>query len=206
MYSRLFFHRKNGGDSVRNCSNVVDIVCVLVFVLGGFPRGQLNEKGGLSLNHQKTRIGCWFVWYFFIIFANNSTCLVNQCRGVMDVKRISDGAQLVAKMLRIASSGEEIKIAQMLSEPERRQDAHNHAVPIVDYFLDDTDPEIAFLVMPLLRPFDDPPFASVDEVLDCIRQLLEVGITPRMIGMFDIQPNLRIQGLVYLHDLDVAHR
>lgn len=124
----------------------------------------------------------------------------------MDVKRISDGAQLVAKMLRIASSGEEIKIAQMLSEPERRQDAHNHAVPIVDYFLDDTDPEIAFLVMPLLRPFDDPPFASVDEVLDCIRQLLEVGITPRMMGMFDIQPNLRIQGLVYLHDLDVAHR
>ena len=124
----------------------------------------------------------------------------------MDVKRISDGAQLVAKMLRIASSGEEIKIAQMLSEPERRQDAHNHAVPIVDDFLDDTDPEIAFLVMPLLRPFDDPPFASVDEVLDCIRQLLEVGITPRLMGMFDIQPNLRIQGLVYLHDLDVAHR
>ena len=93
---------------------------------------------------------------------------------MMDVTRISDNTSLIVKRIKFATMGDEVKIAQMLSEPERRGDSNNHAVPIVDYFQDEVDSEYAFLVMPLLRQFDDPPFSTVDEALDCIRQLLEV--------------------------------
>jgi hypothetical protein len=50
-------------------------------------------------------------------------------------------------------------------------DPHNHAVPVLDYFTKDDD---GFLVMPLLRKFDDPPFGTVEEVVDFVRQMLQV--------------------------------
>lgn len=62
----------------------------------------------------------------------------------------------------------------MLSTPERLQDARNHCVPILDYIEGDEGENISFLVMPLLRKFDDPPFYFVEEIVDFVRQTLEV--------------------------------
>ena len=62
----------------------------------------------------------------------------------------------------------------MLSTPERLADPHNHAAPILDYFEDDGETQDAFVVMPLLRYFDDPPFTTVNEPIDFVRQILEV--------------------------------
>lgn len=45
-------------------------------------------------------------------------------------------------------------------------------MPIYDYIRGESE---EFLVMPLLRAFDDPPFYAVEEVLDFVRQTLEVS-------------------------------
>lgn len=73
----------------------------------------------------------------------------------------------------------EATIARMLSQPERLEDPTNHCIPILDFFIDDVDSDIGFLVMPLLRRFNDPPFFYVDEVVDFMKQTLEVRFIVR---------------------------
>ena len=75
---------------------------------------------------------------------------------------------------RLKAKPHEIEILQFLSDDERLNDKRNHAVPLLDIFTDSSDPALFFLVMPFLRPFDDPPFQSVDEVIKFIHQTLEV--------------------------------
>lgn len=52
------------------------------------------------------------------------------------------------------------------------RDPRNHCVPIYDHFPDDFDEKYAYIVMPLLRRFNDPPFSFVSEVLDFMTQTL----------------------------------
>ena len=99
-------------------------------------------------------------------------------------KRISDDFTVAIK--RVCAGSEEVAISQMLSTPERLKDDKNHSIPVLDYFIDNNDTQQGFLVMPLLRLFNDPPFCSVDEVVDCVHQLLEVSLLVLlfMINMF----------------------
>lgn len=56
--------------------------------------------------------------------------------------------------------------------------------------------------MPLLRAFDSPPFVVVDEVLDFVKQTLEVSeFSHRM-----CQAQNGLQGLSFIHSHNVAHR
>ena len=84
----------------------------------------------------------------------------------------------------------------------------NHCVPIYDYFIDDEEPFVGFLVMPLLRRFNDPPFYYVDEVMDFIKQTLEVWIFSCLFCLYmnSNSSSLFLQGLVYIHNVGVAHR
>ncbi|KLO13857.1 hypothetical protein SCHPADRAFT_940067 [Schizopora paradoxa] len=65
------------------------------------------------------------------------------------------------------------------------RDPRNHCVPILDSFEIDDDDSI-YIVMPLLRDFDEPNFYSVREVIDFVHQTLE--------------------GTKFMHDHLVAHR
>ena len=103
----------------------------------------------------------------------------------MDATRTEDNRIVVIK--RIKTRTQESKICQMLSTPERINDPHNHAVPLLDYFVDDANAEDAFIVMPLLRRFDDPEFTSVDEVIDFARQVFEVGLSHTLNRMFCLE-------------------
>ncbi|CAL1702594.1 unnamed protein product [Somion occarium] len=103
---------------------------------------------------------------------------------LIDATRIEDGKLVYIKRIRTGDT--ETQIATMLSSPELRQDPRNHAVPILEVIQDDEDLSISYLVMPFLRPIDNPAFESVDELLDFGDQILE--------------------GLVFLHEHDVAHR
>ncbi|KAH8119827.1 kinase-like domain-containing protein [Phellopilus nigrolimitatus] len=103
---------------------------------------------------------------------------------VMDVKRVQDGKIVAIKKL--PANSREAQIALMLSSSERLQDPTNHCVPIFDTFIDEQDNQIMFMVMPLLRAFNDPEFEYIDEAIDFVRQALE--------------------GLVYMHSQNVAHR
>ena len=71
---------------------------------------------------------------------------------------------------------EEIEISQMLSSNGRLEDPMNHCVPIYDFIQGSPNDTYDFLVMPLLREFDDPPFYAVEEVVDFVRQTLEVRL------------------------------
>ena len=95
---------------------------------------------------------------------------------VLDATRIKDGKVVMIK--RVTAGSDEVAISQFLSTPEKQADPRNHAVPVLDYFVDDGDTGDAFIVMPLLRVFYDPPFSTVNEVIDFVRQILEVGKSP----------------------------
>ncbi|KDQ64118.1 hypothetical protein JAAARDRAFT_27741 [Jaapia argillacea MUCL 33604] len=80
----------------------------------------------------------------------------------------------------------ETEIARFLTSDSHQRDPKNHCVPILDTFSDPLEPGRAFIVMPLLRPFDDPEFAHIGEVLDFVGQTLE--------------------GIGFIHKMGVAHR
>lgn len=91
---------------------------------------------------------------------------------LMDATRVADGKLIMMKQ--IPTDSEELKIAMHLSSPEMRKDPRNHCVPVLDVFSDKDDPSQSYIVMPFLRYVDDPPFESVQNVLDCGEELLEV--------------------------------
>jgi hypothetical protein len=62
----------------------------------------------------------------------------------------------------------------MFSAEPLRSDPRNHCVPILDLIQDDEDPNVSYMVMPHLRPMENPPFESVEEVIDYADQILEV--------------------------------
>jgi acyl-CoA thioesterase len=92
---------------------------------------------------------------------------------VIDAKRTKDGISVMIK--RVEADSEELAISLMLSSPQLSKDPHNHAVQILDHFGEGDGSNEAFMVMPLLRPFNDPPFSTVGEVVDFVRQMLQVN-------------------------------
>ncbi|PIL36661.1 hypothetical protein GSI_00350 [Ganoderma sinense ZZ0214-1] len=92
----------------------------------------------------------------------------------MDATRVSDGKLVLLKQSLIPTDSQELKIATHLSSPKMRKDPRNHCVPVLDVFPDKDDPNHSYIVMPFLRYIDDPPFESVQNMLDCGEQLLEV--------------------------------
>ena len=91
---------------------------------------------------------------------------------MIDAIRTSDGQRVVLK--RVERDTNEIRLAQLLQVEGCSEDPDNHCVPILEYFDDIEDQHLGFLVMPLLRCFDEPPFAYINEVLDFVYQTLTV--------------------------------
>lgn len=88
----------------------------------------------------------------------------------MGVTRLSDGTTVILK--KSLKTREEGRLTQHFCTPERASAADNHCVPIYE-IIRDADPDFEFLVLPLLRPFDDPPFENVGQALDFVKQTLE---------------------------------
>jgi serine/threonine protein kinase len=86
----------------------------------------------------------------------------------------------------VDTTSEERRIAEILKQEERTRDPRNHCVPVINLFDDPQDPELSYLVMPFLRPMCDPPFQTVQEIVEFTDQILE--------------------GLVFLHEKGIAHR
>jgi hypothetical protein len=108
----------------------------------------------------------------------------------VDATRKSDDKQVLIK--RVAADSAETSIAEYLKVT---CNPANHCVPILDILkpsaLSDSQRQTlhtissgfnsqefedeAYIVMPLLRAVDDPPFETVNDVVDLVSQLLEVG-------------------------------
>lgn len=83
-----------------------------------------------------------------------------------------DGKDVVImKLYRGSLEGD---IFQRLFDAQRSTGKDHHIVPLLDSFEDDREPDLVFMVMPLLQRYNKPPFEAVSEVIDFFRQLLEV--------------------------------
>ena len=88
---------------------------------------------------------------------------------LVDATRISDGKLVYIK--KVETNDQESRIALLLCS---YQDLANHSVPILDVFADTQDDSISYIVMPFLRPVDQPPFYVIEEILNFADQILEV--------------------------------
>lgn len=70
---------------------------------------------------------------------------------------------------------DEVKIASRLGSLESCKDPKNHCIPVLDVFPDKQDARYQYIVMPVLRPFNEPNFTSFGEVVDFVDQTLEVA-------------------------------
>ena len=82
---------------------------------------------------------------------------------------------MMLKRVRVRRGQQESKIAQMFSSPEVRGDPRNHYVPLLEILeLPDTLDQ-KLIVMPFLRPFDDPCFRTYGEFVAFFIQICEVS-------------------------------
>jgi len=97
-----------------------------------------------------------------------------QHSAILDATRLSDGQFVTLKIVKQMVHPHEIEIGQFFSFEPMRSDPSNHCVPIYDVLRVPTDSNRVIIVMPLLREYTSPPFSSIGEAVECIRQLFEV--------------------------------
>jgi hypothetical protein len=71
----------------------------------------------------------------------------------------------------------EADIGQFLYSNQLNLDPHNHTVPLYEVLQLPGDNNATLLVMPLLRPYDNPRFDSCAEVMEFLHQVFEVRLT-----------------------------
>ncbi|KAI8970996.1 kinase-like protein [Trametes punicea] len=104
---------------------------------------------------------------------------------IMDARRSRENDMVAIKTFNRDS--QELEIARFLSS---LRDPQNHTVPVLEFLDDPHDPGLSLMVMPYLRPINDPDFTTVGEVVDFVSQTLE-ACPP---------------GLVFMHRYRIAHR
>jgi hypothetical protein len=91
----------------------------------------------------------------------------------MDATRALDRRQVMVKTV---PSGSELKISQFLSSPGLVSESHNHCVPLLDILELPDEPEQKLMVMPFLRPFDNPRFQTYGEFVSFFSQICDVRL------------------------------
>lgn len=94
---------------------------------------------------------------------------------VIDAVRVADKRPVYLKRIVSAEQPHEVSIANHLSVEPLASDDRNHAAPVLD-ILNPLEGDNVILVLPFLHVFDDPPFTTVGEALDCVRQIFEASI------------------------------
>ncbi|RPD69052.1 hypothetical protein L226DRAFT_494947 [Lentinus tigrinus ALCF2SS1-7] len=112
-------------------------------------------------------------------FCEDSVTLLRM--DIIDATR-PDGTVVALKSI-CNEGSREVEIAQFLTSLALPD---NHCVPVLDVFPDPLDSARTLMVMPWLRPFDDPEFVMVGEVIDFVTQMLE--------------------GLAFMHSHNIVHR
>ena len=122
----------------------------------------------------------------------------------MDGTRRRDGKQVMLKKIYPDEGLHELIITQLFSSRQFSRDPRNHCVPLLDILEMPLNGQ-KLLVMPFLRPFNDPGFQTFGEFVAFVTQICEVG--------YFQQPSSRIkfdkaldQGLQFMHQRNIAHR
>jgi hypothetical protein len=91
----------------------------------------------------------------------------------MDATRISDGRQVMLKLLPREEGPYELEINKLFSTEPLFSNPRNHCVHLLDVIELRNDPPI--IVHPLLRPFSEPPFQTFGEFVTFFAQICEVS-------------------------------
>jgi hypothetical protein len=91
----------------------------------------------------------------------------------MDATRISDGRQVMLKMLPREEGPYELEINKLFSTEPLFSNPRNHCVHLLDVIELPNSPPI--IVHPLLRPFSKPPFQTYGEFVTFFAQICEVS-------------------------------
>lgn len=102
--------------------------------------------------------------------------MTRQTEEVLDAtEEGGDGKDVFIKRIDCRTHLHELNIAARLGSTKSRKDERNRCVPVLSVFSDDRDPWYRYIVMPVLRPFNEPNFMSFGEVVDFVNQTLEVS-------------------------------
>ncbi len=93
----------------------------------------------------------------------------------MDAIRIADGRIVSLKQVKKTNNPTEQDIIRFFSEEPLASDPHNHSVPLYEVLQSPIDSNVIFLVMPYLMRIYTVKLTTVGEVLECLRQIFEVG-------------------------------
>jgi serine/threonine protein kinase len=106
-------------------------------------------------------------------------------RATMDATRRRDGKHVMLKKIYPDEGPYELMITQLFSSREFARDPRNHCVPLLDIIeIPQTGQKL--MVMPHLRPFNDPHFQTYGEFVAFLTQICE--------------------GLQFMHKRNIAHR
>jgi hypothetical protein len=79
-------------------------------------------------------------------------------------------------MIKTVPSGSELEISQSLTSSGPMSEPHNHCVPLLDTLELPDEPEQKLMVMPFLRPFDNPRFQTFGEFVSFFSQICDVRL------------------------------
>ena len=98
----------------------------------------------------------------------------------MDAMRYRDRKQVMLKRVP-AAAGRELEISQLVSSPRLRHDPRNHCVPLLEVIELPDAHDQKVMVMPLLRPFDQPRFQTFGEFVAFFTQICDVRSTHHIV-------------------------
>ncbi|KAI0041037.1 hypothetical protein FA95DRAFT_1501981, partial [Auriscalpium vulgare] len=129
-------------------------------------REWLQECGyTLRRRYQADWTPSWKPEQFFLFFEDGTL--------IMDATRSSDGLHVAIKRVCVNAASEEVDVYQrMISEPIS-SDPRNRTVPLLDILQVPDGSGDRLLVMPLLRPFDNPAFETFGEAVAFFTQIFE---------------------------------
>lgn len=93
---------------------------------------------------------------------------------ILDATRISDGKPVVLKKLSKAVHPYEAEISAFFSAEPLASHPRNHCVPTYEILDIPDEEDTILLVLPLLRPYDNPVFVTVGETVDFFAQIFQV--------------------------------
>ena len=93
-----------------------------------------------------------------------------------DATLMKDNSHVILKRIERTDDAlpDEVQIMQYLTSRPLSSERDNHCVPLLAVLEPPSVPSQVILVMPVLRPYDDPDFETIGEGLECLRQILKV--------------------------------
>ena len=93
---------------------------------------------------------------------------------LLDATRISTGELVMLKRISKILHPTETEITRYFSTEPIASHPRNHSVPLFEVLGIPGNNDDVILVIPLLRPYDNPPMNSVGEAVEFFRQVFEV--------------------------------